>query len=147
MGFLVVAVLLLTALYLINNYLLTRWSRRGFLQLEPMFLVGDIGEMFKLKKTMGEYFQQLYNKYKNHKTVGLYFSYRQALLVNDPLLVQDILIRDFTSFHDRPFHIDEEVSRINCEKTGKFLLNHFSSSIRLRHICSVFRDKSGETCG
>lgn len=107
MEFFITIGLILTALYWLNNYLLTRWTSRGYPQLNPKPVVGDIGGMFMLKKSMGEYFQELYNDNKNHRALGLYFSYRPALLVNDPLLIQDIMVRDFTSFHDRPFHVDE----------------------------------------
>lgn len=95
-------------IYLTNKYLLSKWSRRGFHQLNPNFLVGDIGRIFLLKLSIGEYFAELYEKNKKHRAVGIYFSYRPALLINDPMLIQDILVRDFTSFHDRPFHVDEK---------------------------------------
>jgi cytochrome P450 family 6 len=41
------------------------------------------------------------------RALGLYFSLRPNLLVNDPLLIQDILVKDFNNFHDRPFYVDE----------------------------------------
>lgn len=95
-------------LYLINKYLLTKWSRLGYYQLEPNFFIGDIGKMFLLKQSPGEFFAELYTKNKNHRAVGLYFSYRKALLINDPRLIQDIFVRDFTSFHDRSLYVDEK---------------------------------------
>lgn len=98
---------ILFAIYLINYYLLSFWGRRGFHQLQPKFLIGDIGSVLRMNESMGEYLQKIYNKNKSHKVIGLYFSYRPTLLVNDPLLIQDILVRDFASFHDRGFHVDE----------------------------------------
>lgn len=108
MNYFIAASLVGFVIYLINKYLLSYWSRNGFKQLEPTFFVGDIAKVFMLKKSMGEYFQEVYEQHKQHKAVGLYFSYRPALLVNDPEVIQDMLIRDFASFHDRPFHVDEE---------------------------------------
>jgi len=100
--------LLLAAFYLVNKYLMGFWERRGFKQLSPKILVGDLGKLFALKKSIGEFFETVYNENKTDKAVGLYFSYRRSLVVNDPLLIQDIMIRDFNSFHDRPFHVDEK---------------------------------------
>lgn len=105
--YLVVA-LVAAAFYLANKYLMGSWERKGFKQLHPKFLIGDLGKLFALKKSIGEFFETVYNENKRDKAVGLYFSYRRSLVVNDPLLIQDIMIRDFNSFHDRPFHVDEK---------------------------------------
>lgn len=57
---------------------------------------------------MGEYLQEVYNKCKSHRIVGIYMTYNPMLVVTDPKLVQDIMIRDFNSFHDRPMSANEE---------------------------------------
>lgn len=100
--------LLLVLLYLLNNHLFSFWSKRGFKQLDPTFLIGNAGPLITLKASMGEYYQNVYNKYKNYKILGMYLSYRPVLVVTSPKYVQDIMIRDFTSFHDRPMPVDEE---------------------------------------
>lgn len=84
------------------------WARNGFHQLDPTFIIGDVGKVVTLKQSMGVFFQDLYNQNKKFPALGLYFSYRRALLINDPVLVQDIMVRDFSSFHDRSFHVDEK---------------------------------------
>ncbi|CRL02226.1 CLUMA_CG015167, isoform A [Clunio marinus] len=93
--------------YLINQYVFSYWTKRGFKQLQPSFLVGDALPLITLKTSLGEYFQEIYDKYKNNKIIGIYLFYRPVLVVNDAKLVQDILIRDFTYFHDRPMPVDE----------------------------------------
>lgn len=50
----------------------------------------------------------MYSKHKELKIFGIYLSYRPVLILTDPKLVQDILIRDFQSFHDRPMPVNEE---------------------------------------
>lgn len=98
----------LFVIYLINHYLLSYWSRRGFFQLKPTFLVGDIGSVVQQKASIGEMLQNVYNNYKSKRVVGLYFSYKPVMVINDPLLVQDVLVRDYTSFHDRGFYTNEK---------------------------------------
>lgn len=108
MFLLVLIGILFTLVYSLNNYLFSFWSRKGFKQLKPTFIFGDVSSVFTAKASMGEFFENVYRKYKSHKILGVYFSYRPVLVVNDSKLVQDIMIKDFTSFHDRPMPVDEE---------------------------------------
>lgn len=90
----------ITITILINHFLHHFWSRRGFVQLKPKFLVGDLGDLFRLKKSIAEVYGDLYEKSKEHEMCGIYFTYRPGLLVNDPLLIQKILVKDFHHFSD-----------------------------------------------
>lgn len=108
--FLIIALLAICVLvYLLNQHHHSFWVKRGFNQLQPRFFVGDIGQMMSLKISFGEFFQKLYveNKHK-HKWLGLYFSYQAALLVTDPIMLQHVMISNFSSFHDRPVPFDLE---------------------------------------
>jgi cytochrome P450 family 6 len=103
--YLVAAVALL--LFFLNNRQFEFWKRRGFKQLDPVFFFGNALPVMTLRKSLGEFMQEIYNNNKEHRAVGIYVSYNKALVINDPKLVQDIMIRDFTSFHDRPMPVDE----------------------------------------
>ena len=109
-----VGVLLVLAFFL-NEHLFNYWTKLGFQQHKPSFLIGNSGPLLRLKMSMGEYFQYLYNKHKGTKIVGLYMFYRPILLVLDAKLVQDIMIRDFTTFHDRPMPTDEDGDPLSGE--------------------------------
>lgn len=98
----------ITVLILLNHFLHHYWSRKGFLQLKPKFLVGNIGELFRLKKSIAEIYGELYAKSKSAKIVGLYFFYRPALLVNDTNLIQNILVKDFPHFMNHGLYVDEK---------------------------------------
>lgn len=99
--------ILLGVAYLLNKYFLSYWSRLGFKQVEPRAFFGNATEVFKQKKSLGQFFAEVYENFKKHKMVGIYFAYRPILVVTDAKLVQDIMIRDFTAFKDRPFKGDE----------------------------------------
>src|SRR5690349_7578990 len=107
MELLSLACLIITVLVLGNHFLHSYWSRRGFPQLNPKFLVGDIGDLFRLKLSIAEIYGNLYEKTKNVKIIGIYFTYRPALLVNDPELIQSILVKDFQHFTDHGLYVDE----------------------------------------
>ena len=99
--------------YLLNQYLFSFWSNRGFKQMNPTFLIGDAGPMFQMKKSVGDFCEDIYNKHKSDKLVGIYMTYRRALVVNDPKLVSNILIRDFNSFTDRPMPCNTDIDPLS----------------------------------
>lgn len=99
---------LITVIILFNHFLHHHWSRRGFAQLSPKFLVGDIGDLFRLKKSIAEIYGELYTRSKSFKLVGLYFLYRPALLINDTSLIQNILVKDFPHFMNHGLYVDEK---------------------------------------
>lgn len=107
MAFWLVVTLIAALIYLLDKHFLSYWSRRGFFQAEPTFFFGNFGDSLRGKKSLGEVFADVYDKYKNHKLLGFYFSYRTVLVVNDPEYIQDVMIRDFNNFHDRGFPVNE----------------------------------------
>lgn len=94
--------------YFFNKHKHSYWKSRGFVQLAPEFFFGDIVDIIHGKQSIGEFFESLYNKHKHHKLLGVYFSYKPVILVNDPILVQNVMIREFSKFHDRPVPFDLE---------------------------------------
>lgn len=103
----IIAILLtLGAIYLINKYLFSYWTRRNFPQIEPSFFIGNLGSTLTVKQSLGDLFADFYVKFKSQKFIGAYFFYRPVLIINDPELIQDIMIKNFNSFHDRPIPDD-----------------------------------------
>lgn len=100
--------LVFTVLILVNHYLHHYWTRRGFAQLKPKFLVGNIGDLFRFKKSIAEIYGEFYKQSKDLKIVGLYFLYRPALLVIDTCLIQNILVKDFQYFVNHGLYVDEK---------------------------------------
>ncbi|CAG9809709.1 unnamed protein product [Chironomus riparius] len=91
-----------TIIYLVNKYFFSYWTKRNVFQVDPTFLVGNIGRLFTLKASMGDVFNDIYEKHKNKRFLGGYLLYKPMFIVHDPVLFQDVMIRDFTTFHDRP---------------------------------------------
>lgn len=106
MFFTIAIAVLLLCLYLFNQHKHRFWINRGFVQLEPIFFIGDLGPMITMKKSIGEFFYGIYVKHKQHKAVGIYMALQPVVVVNDPILLQHIMVRDFSSFHDRPVPFD-----------------------------------------
>lgn len=100
---------LVTIIYIANHYFHSYWLRQNFPQKSPKILFGNIGELFRGKKGLGELFADIYKNSKEQKVTGIYYLYRPALLVNDPELVQNMMIKDFNNFHDRGVFNDEKI--------------------------------------
>ncbi|KAG5684478.1 hypothetical protein PVAND_013710 [Polypedilum vanderplanki] len=114
MAFWLLVALLAVVLYFVNQHYFSYWSKRRIAFKKPIFLLGCVGDLLLLQKSFGDYFAELYSKYKHHKVLGLYFSYRPALIVNDPEVINDILIKDFNNFHDRGIVVDEEIDPLGA---------------------------------
>lgn len=102
MDYIILILLSLGVFYLINKYLYGYWNRRNVFQIDPTFVIGNLGSTITFKKNLGDFFAELYEKYKTKKFIGAYIFYQPVLIVNDPELIQDVLIKNFNSFHDRP---------------------------------------------
>lgn len=115
MLFWILSALLLAVVYYANQYFFNYWKRLGVPQCEePKFLFGDIAGVFLGRKCIGETFSDFYNRFKHNKIHGLYFSYRPSLVINDPEVVQEVMIKDFTSFHDRGLFTDGKVDPLGA---------------------------------
>jgi cytochrome P450 family 6 len=111
--FLIVSVVFLV--YWLNNRCFNYWTNRKFKQCEPTFILGTMKPFAFQHVSMGEHFAEIYNKFKgNTKVVGMYMLYKPTLLVTDAKIVQDVLIRDFSSFHDKPMPVDENRDPISA---------------------------------
>ncbi|XP_055606186.1 probable cytochrome P450 6d5 [Uranotaenia lowii] len=95
------------AIYCLLTYVFSYWERRGVTQLTPSWLFGNVKNVFFLKASIGEIYCKLYEESTKLPFVGVYVAFRPFLLVNDPALMKNVLIRDFHHFTDRGLRVDE----------------------------------------
>lgn len=100
-------VILATSYYFyVTQYIYTYWKRRGVNYVEPTFIIGNFGPLFRQKMSVGELSQSFYNS-TTHPFIGTYAALRPSMVITDPELARTILIKEFQHFHDRPPKIDE----------------------------------------
>ncbi|KAK9884906.1 hypothetical protein WA026_009143 [Henosepilachna vigintioctopunctata] len=101
-------IVLLIYIYFKLSY--TYWRSRGVPQLNPSFPFGDMASVIFRRENMGDKIRRIYSEARSagHKYVGLYFFSRKAFMPVDPILVKNILVRDFANFHDRGIYYDEK---------------------------------------
>lgn len=104
-----VLVTLIATAFIYIKYKFSYWKRRGVAYIEPSIPFGNLGPVITLKKSIDQVLKDLYND-SNEPIVGIYTALRPSLLIRDPSIVRDILIKDFQSFWHRGYHYDEKLN-------------------------------------
>lgn len=98
-----IAVFLVRAWYR-NHY--QYWIKRGFPSDEPNFPLDSLSGA-GTKVHNAEKFDEIYQRFKGQQVVGLFFVFTPAIAVYDPDLIQSILVKDFSYFHDHYLYYNE----------------------------------------
>lgn len=106
---------LATLAYLVYAYfshVYNYWKYRGIPYKKPTFFFGNMKEQFWGTKQFSGIHREIYNEAPDSKVVGFYDLKTPNLMIRDPQLIQQLLIKDFSSFHDRqdpPQNIESDV--------------------------------------
>ncbi|XP_065339677.1 cytochrome P450 9e2-like [Cloeon dipterum] len=117
------AVLLLTALYLLYWYATNtfdHWKKKGVPEVRnkvPFF--GSMLESVTMKKQFSLHFQELYWGLKGHKFGGIFQMKRPMLVMMDPELIKDVMVKNFANFSDN-------VAIVSSKHDPMFAYNIFS---------------------
>jgi cytochrome P450 family 6 len=99
---------LLAAVYIYFKVSFRYWKERKVPYIEPSFPFGNFRDLIFLRKHMGYMFSDLYKKLDGEKYGGTYMFTKPGFIFRDPDIIKNVLVKDFTSFHDRGFFMDEE---------------------------------------
>jgi Cytochrome P450 len=111
---------LLGVLYLYLTQLYIYWKKRGVPFPEPSFPAGNALEMILTRRTIADVYSEFYQNLSGHKFAGLYQIHRPVLLLMDPDLIKNFLVKDFEHFQDHGFPFDEDVDPLGA---NLFMLN------------------------
>jgi len=82
------------------------WQSRGFPVIEePSFPQGNFQGVGSTRG-IEEITKTIYEKSAGEKFIGCYMMAKPILLIRDMELVKSILVKDFSSFHDRGFSLN-----------------------------------------
>ena len=103
----------ITAIFIGLYFYVTRnfnfWQKLGIPYVKPTPFVGNLKECALLKTTIGEQLQRIYNEHSDKPYVGIFSFDKPSLLIRDPELVKNIMVKDFQSFIDRLVLFDEKL--------------------------------------
>jgi len=99
---------IITLVYVWLKWNYSYWKRLNVPGPEPSFIVGNLGATFTMKKHFGDVVDEWYDKFSNMPYIGYFKAFTPAIMVRDPDLIKDILIKDFPSFSENDFGFDEK---------------------------------------
>lgn len=110
------------------------WSSRGVAGPAPKPFLGNLSDVFFGKSSFGEYLKTVYDKHRDEPMFGIFMSRNPALVLIDPNLIKDVLIKDFSTFSDRglkTFETAEPLSQhlVNLEPARWRPLRHKLSPV------------------
>lgn len=93
-----VAIALLCYFWLKRRY--TYWERHGVKGPKPMFFFGNLFKSITLQEHFSAAPIQWYNTFNDVPFVGFYKLLTPAIMIRDPELQREILVKAFSNFHD-----------------------------------------------
>jgi cytochrome P450 family 6 len=106
-GMLVACVL--SVVYAYFKWSFTYWKKRNVPYVEPHFPFGNFKEVVLMRKYSGYLTKDFYTSLEGHRYGGIYIIIRPLLFLRDPDLIRDVLVKDFSTFHDRGVYMNEEI--------------------------------------
>jgi len=90
-----------------------RWEKINVPHIKPIPLFGNFLDVVLGKEHQSEFYNKIYHKFAGHKYAGMYQMRLPLLMVIDPEIINDVLIKDFSSFPDRGFYSDFKVNPLS----------------------------------
>lgn len=86
-------------LYLTRNY--NYWKKQGVKEIAPTFPFGNVAPCIFGKKNPAKMISEMYQKGEGESMIGFYSFDKPYLILRDPELIKNILIRDFSNFSNK----------------------------------------------
>lgn len=85
------------------------FDENGIPNIKPTSILGNMPDVVLFRKTIFDGYLELYKKAASYKFVGFYNLGKPFIMVRDPELIKQVLIKDFDHFQDHTFKINEKV--------------------------------------
>lgn len=104
----------LATIILLLYYYLTRtfdyWKVRGVKGPRPIPFFGNVMDVMFQKKILAKYLEELCQTYKDEPYIGIFVRNTPILILKEPTLIKDVLIKDFTCFSERHTTVTKKAS-------------------------------------
>nr|ALX81391.1 cytochrome P450 [Liposcelis entomophila] len=116
-GFDLISWLLPAGLFVIILYLLYEqqsniWEKKKVPCLKRKFLFGNIWPALTLKRALAQYFDDMYKEAGDVPYFGFYVMNKPGLLIKNPEIIKNVLVKDFNVFMHRNFDISHNLDPI-----------------------------------
>nr|XP_022901249.1 cytochrome P450 6j1-like [Onthophagus taurus] len=109
---LILAALTLVFTYLYFVFTTPFWDKFEIPYLKPNPFFGNLTDVVFQKASLVDVYNRIYRKFKNSAYVGIYIIRRPGILIRDIDLAKDVLIGNFSHFHENDLEVDPEYDPI-----------------------------------
>ncbi|CAH1395601.1 unnamed protein product [Nezara viridula] len=78
----------------------TYWEVRGVKHFKPWPLVGNLARALKFNRHVSFFYDEIYKAFPTERMVGMYEFLTPTLIIRDPTLVENVLVREFSTYPD-----------------------------------------------
>ena len=93
--------------YLIKNY--DFWEKLHVVGPKPTLFFGNYKDVVLNKIHIADKGKEIYDSYPNEPAIGVYEGRKPVLMLKDPEMLKDVLIKSFPTFADRGYNVHEFV--------------------------------------
>ena len=105
---------ILAVVYIYFKWSFTYWKKRNVPYIEPIFPFGNFIDMVLTRRQIADICADIYNNLEGQKFGGTYIFTSPRFFVRDPDLIKDIMVKDFSTFHDRGVYMNEEIEPLSA---------------------------------
>ncbi|BES99062.1 cytochrome P450 [Nesidiocoris tenuis] len=81
------------------------WAKKGVPSPKPSFPYGNVKPIFDGKKTFGDFFDDIIKEWPEEPVIGFYSFFKPMLLLNDPDIINSVVVTNFPKFVDGAFEL------------------------------------------
>ncbi|XP_065222487.1 cytochrome P450 6a9-like [Planococcus citri] len=89
------------------------FKARDIPYLEPHWLFGNMVDVILMRTSLAEKYAEFYKKLAPHGFAGIYTMKTPTIMIRDPDLIRNVLIKDFGFFTDRGIDIVKEIDPLS----------------------------------
>lgn len=106
--FLIIVIALVTLSYLWLRHRYSYWERRGVPGPKPIYIFGNLFKQLTFQQHISEAYREWHNTYNNVPYVGFYKLLKPAVMVRDPELQREVLVKSFMNFHQNDVTVSDK---------------------------------------
>ncbi|KAG8326347.1 hypothetical protein J6590_044333 [Homalodisca vitripennis] len=115
LGCIIIATIsIVLAAYLFFSPVYSYFKKRGIPFEHGTFPLGTLWPVFRVKKSYTQLMLHMYNKHKGKKFVGFFQFFRKSVLIIDPDLLRNVLVKDFEYFDSKSLHYNKELEPLTA---------------------------------